>query len=146
MLEAGRVRRATKGGSFELSRTIVDPPLVKSISSQLPEPHSPVEQLYAQVEKKGKKKRTKSTPQPEEPSSPMDQLYAQVEKKKKTTEKSAPHLDASIDQLYAQVDKKKASKKLESTSQLEEPSSSIDQLYAQVDKTNKKNARKNEGY
>ncbi len=28
MLEAGRVRRATKGGSFELSRTIVDPPLL----------------------------------------------------------------------------------------------------------------------
>ncbi len=27
MLEAGRVCRATKGGSFELSRTIVDPPL-----------------------------------------------------------------------------------------------------------------------
>ncbi len=30
----------------------------KSISSQVPEPHSPVKQLYAQVEKKGKKKRT----------------------------------------------------------------------------------------
>ncbi len=111
----------------------------KSIPSQVPEPHSPVEQLYAQVEKKGKKKKTKSTPQPEEP---MDQLYAQVGKKKKITKKSTPHLDASIDQLYAQVDKKKASKKLESTPQLEEPSSSIDQLYAQVDKTNKKKARK----
>ncbi len=108
----------------------------KSIPSQVPEPHSPVEQLYAQVENKGKKKRTKSTPQPEEP---MDQLYAQVDKKKKITRKSTPHLDASIDQLYAQVDKKKATKKLESTPQLEE------QLYAQVDKTNKKKkARKNE--
>ncbi len=68
-----------------------------TISSQVPEPHSPVEQLYAQVEKKGKKKRTKSTPQLEEPPSSKDQVYAQVDKTKK----------------------KKASQKLESASQIE---------------------------
>ncbi len=104
----------------------------KSIPSQVPEPHSPVEQLYAQVEKK------MSTPQPEESSTLMDQLYAQVEKTKDSETKS-PRLDdhsSSIDQLYAQVNKKKTNTY---TPQLEEPSSSIDQLYAQVDKTKKKN-------
>ncbi len=107
----------------------------------------PSDQMYAQVDKKNKERGTKKKSIPSqvpEFNSPVEQLYAQEEKKKKITKKSTPHLDVSIDQLYAQVDKKKATKKLESTPQLEEPSSSIDQLYAQVDKTNKKKARKNE--
>ncbi len=107
-----------------------------------PEPSFPVDEMYAQVDKKNKKKAKKKSIPPQ-PCSPVDQLYAQVDKK----EKCIPQLEepsSSIDQMYAQVDKtkKKASMKLESAPQLEEPSSSIDQLYAQVDKTNKKKARK----
>ncbi len=111
-----------------------------------PEPSFPVNEIYAQVDKKNKKKDKKKSIPPQ-PCSPVDQLYAQVDKNEKK-EKSTPQLEessSSIDQMYAQVDKtnkKKASKKLEPAPQLEEPSSSIDQLYAQVDKTNKKKARK----
>ncbi len=118
----------------------------ESTPSLNPEPSFPVDEIYAQVDKKNKKKAKKKSIPPQ-PCSPVEQLYTQVDKNKKK-EKSTPQLEepsSSIDQMYAQVDKtnkKKASKKLESAPQLEEPSSSIDQLYAQVDKTNMKKARK----
>ena len=71
------------------------------------------EQLYAQVDKKVKKKKGEVATHSHAPEAdaPMDQLYAQVDKKKKKQKKCKvtvhPDADTAVNQLYAQVDKKK---------------------------------------
>ena len=107
----------------------------------------PVDQLYAQVDKKkGKKKKHGVDSQPSAtPSSqamaqsePVDKLYAQVDKKQKEKKEPADsHSFPSqppVMELYAQVDKKKKRKK--KTTDDSEPSYSEPpaELYAQVDK------------
>ena len=115
----------------------------------------PVDQLYAQVDKKkGKKKKHGVNSQPSTtPSSqaadmassePVDQVYAQVDKKqkrkKKKKEPANSHSSETVSsqppvmELYAQVDKKKKRKK--KTKDDIEPSYSESpvELYAQVDK------------
>ena len=84
---------------------------------------TPVDQLYAQVDKKPKKKKENlyvmSTSQPLEKKThtPVDQLYAQVDKKKskknpQASSTSQPlEMETPVDQLYAQVDKKKSKEK-----------------------------------
>ena len=66
-----------------------------------------------------------------------DQLYAQVDKKKKKKGEAVthPHVDTAVDQLYAQVDKKKKKGEAVTHSQVD---TAVDQLYAQVDKKKKK--------
>ena len=112
----------------------------------------PVDQLYAQVDKKkGKKKKHGVDSQPSvtpssqaadmAPSEPVDQLYAQVDKKqkgkKKTKEPADLHSSETVPsqppvmELYAQVDKKKKRKKNDSEPSYSEPPA---ELYAQVDK------------
>ena len=90
----------------------------------------PVDQLYAQVDKKkGKKKKHGVDSQPSAtpssqamaPSEPVDQLYAQVDKKQKGKKKNKEPADSyssetvpsqpPVIELYAQVDKKKKRKK-----------------------------------
>ena len=115
----------------------------------------PVDQLYAQVEKKkGKKKKYGIDSQPSAtppsqaadmaPSEPVDQLYAQVDKKQKGKKRKKEPADSHssetfssqppVMELYAQVDKKKKRKK--KTTDNSEPSYSEPpaELYAQVDK------------
>ena len=64
----------------------------------------------SQVDQK-KKDGDTTRPHPPEADAPVDQLYAEVEKKKmkngNTTHPHPPEADAPVDQLYAQVDKKK---------------------------------------
>ena len=99
----------------------------ENITSQYSELQAsdPVDQLYAQVnKKKGKKKKHVVGSQPSAtPSSqaadmassdPVDQLYAQVDKKnnvKKGSKESTSSPETAVDQLYAQVDKKKQKSK-----------------------------------
>ena len=115
----------------------------------------PVDQLYAQVnKKKGKKKKHGVDSQPSAtpsshaadmaPSEPVDQLYAQVDKKQKGKKKNKEPADSHpsetvssqppVTELYAQVGKKKKRKK--KTKDDSEPSYSEPptKLYAQVDK------------
>ena len=118
-------------------------------------------QLYAQVDKKAKKKnkgsatemstlatyssldKERSGVHTSETDTAIDQLYSQVDKKKKKVEvyiAAHPHTpvpNADIDQLYSQVDKKK---KGEVAGHLHTPAD-IDQLYSQVDKKVKKKKR-----
>ena len=119
----------------------------------------PVDQLYAQVDKKkGKKKKHGVDSQPSAtpsshatdmgPSEPVDQLYAQVDKKQKGKKKNKEPADSHssetvpsqppVMELYAQVDKKKKRKK--KTKDDSEPSYSEPpaELYAQVDKKSAK--------
>ena len=115
----------------------------------------PVDQLYAQVDKKkGKKKKHGVGSQPSAtpssqaadmvPSEPVDQLYAQVDKKQKGKKKKEEPADSHssetipsqphVMELYAQVDKKKKRKK-KTTDDSEPPYSEPPaELYAQVDK------------
>ena len=113
----------------------------------------PVDQLYAQVDKKkGKKKKqhsqTSATPSSQAadmaPSEPVDQVYAQVDKKQKRKKKTKEPANSQstetvssqppVMELYAQVDKKK--KRRKKTKDDIEPSYSEPpvELYAQVDK------------
>ena len=89
---------------------------------------------------------------------PVDQLYARVNKKKKENGEGSSSSETAVDQLYAQVDKKKKGKKKakedeEPTSSLQtpdaqvdeltsSPETAVDQLYAQVDKKKKKKKSK----
>ena len=100
------------------------------------------DQLYAQVNKKVKKKKGEVATHSHTPKAdaPMDQLYAQVDKKKVKKKKDevathphTPEANAPMDQLYAQVDKKKQ-KKCKVTIHPD----AANQLYAQVDKKKKK--------
>ena len=112
----------------------------------------PVDQLYAQVDKKkGKKKKHGVDSQPSvtppsqaadmAPSEPVDQLYAQVDKKQKRKKKTKESADLHspetvpsqppVTELYAQVDKKKKCKKNDSEPSYSEPPT---ELYTQVDK------------
>ena len=129
----------------------------ENITSQYSELQAsdPVDQLYAQVDKKkGKKKKHGVDSQPSAtpssqatnmgPSEPVDQLYAQVDKKQKGKKKNKEPADShpsetvssqpAVTELYAQVDKKKKRKK--KTKDDSEPSYSEPpvELYAQVDK------------
>ena len=126
----------------------------ENITSQYSELQAsdPVDQLYAQVEKKkGKKKKHGIDSQPSAtppsqaadmaPSVPVDQLYAQVDKKQKGQKKTKEPADSHspetvpsqppVTELYAQVDKKKKRKKNDSEPSYSEPPT---ELYAQVDK------------
>ena len=77
------------------------------------------DQLYAQVDKKGKKKKVEMATHRHtlEVDTAIDQLYAQVDKKVKKKSEVATHphkpevVDTAIDLLYAQVDKKAKKKK-----------------------------------
>ena len=101
----------------------------------------PVDQVYAQVDKKKKAKEPTSSPQTPD---------AQVDEAKEPT--SSP--ETAVDQQYAQVDKKKKAKEPTSSPQTpdaqvdeaKEPTSSpetaVDQLYAQVDKKKQKSKEK----
>ena len=102
------------------------------------------DQLYAQVDKKNKKRKKgevathSHTPE----AGTTDQLYAQVDKKKKkkgevATHSHTPEADAPMDQLYAQVDKKKKQKKCEVIIH-PDADTAVNQLYALVDKKKKK--------
>ena len=126
------------------------------------EVETPVDQLYARVDKKKKEKGEGSGSS----ETAVDQLYAQVDKKKKGKKKakedeeptSSP--ETAVDQLYAQVDKKKKGKKKAKedeapTSSLQtpdaqvdeltsSPETAVDQLYAQVDKKKKKKSKEKE--
>ena len=129
----------------------------ENITSQYSELQAsdPVDQLYAQVDKKkGKKKKHGVDSQPSAtpssqaadmaPSEPVNQLYAQVDKKqkrkKKTKEPADSHSSETVPsqppvmELYAQVDKKM--KRRKKTKDDSEPSYSEPptELYAQVDK------------
>ena len=89
---------------------------------------------------------------------PIDQLYAQVDKKKKEKGGGSGSPETAVDQLYAQVDRKKKAKNKakedeEPTSSLQtpdaqvdeltsSPETAVDQLYAQVDKKKKKSKEK----
>ena len=107
---------------------------IENITSQYSELQAsdPVDQLYAQVDKKkGKKKKHGVNSQPSAtpfshatdmgPSEPVDQLYAQVDKKQKGKKKNKEPADSHpsetvssqppVTELYAQVDKKKKRKK-----------------------------------
>ena len=126
----------------------------ENITSQYSELQAsdPVDQLYAQVDKKkGKKKKhgvnsqSSATPSSQAadmaPSEPVDQLYAQVDKKQKGKKKMKEPADSHssetvpsqppVMELYAQVDKKKKRKKNDSEPSYSEPPT---ELYAQVDK------------
>jgi ribonucleotide reductase alpha subunit len=81
------------------------------------ESDTPVDQLYAQVDKKKKdgnnKKKDDNGTYTQRPEA-VDQLYAQVDKKKKDGNGAytqTPEAAVRVDQLYAQVDKKKKSKR-----------------------------------
>ena len=96
-----------------------------------------VDQLYAQVDKKKKKDGDTTHPHPPEDDTPVDQLYASVDKKKKdgdTTHPHPPEDDTPVDQLYAQVDKKKKEDGDTTHPHPPEDDTPMDQLYAQVDK------------
>ena len=96
----------------------------------------PVDQLYAQVDKKKGKKKKHGIDSPSSqatdmgPSEPVDQLYAQVDKKQKGKKKKKEPADSHssetvpsqppVMELYAQVDKKKKRKK--KTEDYSEPS------------------------
>ena len=134
----------------------VPPPAVttENIVSQYSELQAsdPVDQLYAQVDKKKRKKKKhgvgsqpSATPSSQAadmvPSEPVDQLYAQVNKKQKGKKKKEEPADSHsspsqppVMELYAQVDMKKKRKK--KTTDDSEPSYSEPpaELYAQVDK------------
>ena len=116
------------------------PPSEVNITSQYSELQAsdPVDQLYAQVDKKkGKKKKHGVGSQPSAtpssqatdmgPSEPVDQLYAQVDKKQKGKKKKEEPADSHsspsqppVMELYAQVDKKK--KRIKKTTDDSEPS------------------------
>ena len=112
-------------------------------------PSVPVDQLYAQVDKKQKgQKKTKEPADSHSPETvpsqpPVTELYAQVDKKKKrkkkTTDYSEPSYSEPPTELYAQVDKKRAKQGSSAAgdSQYIETESPMDQLYAQVDKKKK---------
>ena len=130
------------------------PPSEVNITSQYSELQAsdPVDQLYAQVDKKKGKKmkhgvgsQPSATPSSQAtdmgPSEPVDQLYAQVDKKQKGKKKKEEPADSHsspsqppVMELYAQVDKKK--KRIKKTTDDSEPSYSEPpaELYAQVDK------------
>ena len=112
-------------------------------------------QLYAQVDKKAKKKEKKGTATEmptlatyldEERSGvhtleASTHLYNRVDKKKDNDIPSHSHTPeaGTTDQLYAQVDKKVKKKKGEVATHSHTPEAgTTDQLYAQVDKKNKK--------
>ena len=83
-----------------------------------------------------------AAPPSTETETPVDQLYAQVDKKKKNKKAKVPTSspETAVDQLYAQVDKKKKNKKAkEPTSS---PETQVDQLYAQVNKKQQKSKEK----
>ena len=129
----------------------------ENITSQYSELQAsvPVDQLYAQVDKKkGKKKKHGVDSQPSAtPSSqatdmglsePVDQVYAQVDKKqkrkKKKKEPANSHSSETVSsqppvmELYAQVDKKKKRKKKTEDDSVPSYSEPPTELYAQVDK------------
>ena len=93
------------------------------------------DQLYAQVDKKGKKKKVEMATHPHTPEvdTAIDQLCAQVDKKVKkksevSTHPHTPEVDTAIDQLYAQVDKK-AKKKKGEVANTQEADTTVEQLY-----------------
>ena len=102
--------------------------------SHTPEPGT-TDQLYAQVDKKGKKKKVEMATHPHTPevATAIDELYAQVDKKVKKKSKVATHphtpeVDTAIDLLYAQVDKK-AKKKKGEVANTQEADTTVEQLY-----------------
>ena len=95
-----------------------------------PEADTPVDQLYAQVDKKKKEKDGGTTHlHTPEADTPVVQLYTQVDKKRKI---DGDTTDTPVDQLYAQVDKKKK-KDGDTAHSHAENDTPTDQLYAQVD-------------
>ena len=97
-----------------------------------------VHQLYTQVDKK--KEKDGDTTHLHTPDTPVDQLYAQVDKKKRKIDGNTTHLHTpeadTVDQLYAQVEKKKK-KDGDTTHSRAEIDTPVDQLYAEVDKKKK---------
>jgi len=106
----------------------------------------PLDQLYAQVDKKKKGNKCASRVIVDLPTltpaadSSVDQLYAQVHKNKKLQVATDPE---GADQLNSQVDQKKRKKKgttaSGATTKLD-TDTPVDQLYAQVDKKKKRSA------
>ena len=98
------------------------------------------DQLYAQVDKKNKKRKkgeVATHSHTSEADTPMDQLYAQVDKKKAKKGEVATNINAPMDHLYAQVDKRKKKQKCEVTIH-PDADTAVNQLYAQMDKKKKK--------
>jgi hypothetical protein len=90
---------------------------------------TPVDQLYAQVDKRKKNTRSR-TP---EVVTPVAQLYVLVDMDKRdgnSTHCHTPGAAVPVDQLYAQVDKRKKKNR----SRTPEVATPVAQLYAQVDK------------
>ena len=113
-------------------------------------------QLYAQVDKKEKKKKSTSTEMStlatyssldkersvQQVDTAMDQLYDRVDNHNERDMPAHPNTSEAdtTDQLYAQVDKKKVKKKkgeVATHSHTPETGAPMDQLYAQVDKKKK---------
>ena len=107
-----------------------------------PHPPEAVDQLYAQMDKKRKDGDT-THPHPPKADTPVDQLYAQVDKKERkdgdTTYPHPPEDDTLVDQLYAQVEKKDGDNTHPHPPEADTPA---DQLYAQVDKKKKSKGKK----
>ena len=104
-----------------------------SHSSETVPSQPPVMELYAQVDKKTKRrKKTKDNSEPSY-SEPPTELYAQVDKKSAKQGSSAAgdsqyvETESPMDQLYAQVDKKKKVKKV-SKEPTSSPETAVDQL------------------
>ena len=117
----------------------------KQSPANSPEVKYPVDQLYAQVDKKKKVQEgtkllyiastvniesimhiTKESQLAEV--LPVDQLYARVDKTKKAKkDKECSSSQTVVDQLYAKVDKKKKDKEPTCS-----PETAVDQLYAKV--------------
>ena len=118
----------------------------------------PDDQMYSQVDMVMMKTTAAHQSSDSEVETPVDQLYARVDKKKKEEEEVSSSSKTAVDQLYAQVDKKKKGKKKAkedeeptsspqtSDAQVDELTSSLetaeDQLYAQVDKKKQKSKEK----
>ena len=113
-------------------------------------------QLYAQVDKKAKKKKSTATEMStlatyssldkersgvhtQQVDTAMDQLYDRVDNQNESDMPAHPNTSeaGTTDQLYAQVDKKKVKKKKGAHSNTLETDAPMDQLYAQVDKKKK---------
>jgi hypothetical protein len=115
-----------------ISYTQVDKKDGNSTHCHTPEAAAPVDQLYAQVDKRKKNARSR-TP---EAATPVAQLDAQVDMDKKdgnSTHCHTPGAAAPVVQLYALVDKRKKNTR----SRTPEVATPVAQLYAQVDKKRK---------
>ena len=76
---------------------------VKMTPSAAPETETPVDQLYAQVDKKKKNKKAKEAIS--SPETAVDQLYAQVDKKKKKKSKEKEVCPEESAAVYSVVNK-----------------------------------------